>query len=128
MVKLIDGYIAKNGLDAPQEHLPELRDGFDQAVITELDVRKAGITSVIWAAGYRFDFSWIKLPTFDEDGYPVQQRGVTLTLASTSSACPGCTPGSRACCWAWVRTPIISLSALRKEQADYRLIDRPRQR
>ena len=77
LVKLIDGYIAKNGLDAPQERLPELRDGFDQAVITELDVRKAGITSVIWAAGYRFDFSLVKLPTFDEDGYPVQQRGVT---------------------------------------------------
>ena len=77
LVKLIDGYIAKNGLDAPEERLPELRDGFDQAVITELDVRTAGITSVIWAAGYRFDFSWVKLPTFDEDGYPVQQRGVT---------------------------------------------------
>ena len=44
LVKLIDGYIAKNGLDAPEERLPELRDGFDQAVITELDVRTAGIT------------------------------------------------------------------------------------
>ena len=77
LVKLIDGYIAKNGLDAAQEHLPELRDGFDQAVITELDIPKADITSIIWAAGYRFDFSWVKLPTFDEDGYPVQQRGVT---------------------------------------------------
>ena len=77
LAKLIDGHITKNGLDAPQERLPELRDGFDQAVITELDVRKAGITSVIWAAGYRFDFSWVKVPTFDEDGYPGQQRGVT---------------------------------------------------
>ena len=77
LVKLIDGYIAKNGLDAPEERLPELRDGFDQAVITELDVRTAGITTVIWAAGYRFDFSWVKLPVCDEDGYPVQERGVT---------------------------------------------------
>ena len=24
-----------------------------------------------------FDFSWVKLPVFDDDGYPVQQRGVT---------------------------------------------------
>jgi putative flavoprotein involved in K+ transport len=77
LVKLIDGYIAKKCLDAPEERLPELRDGFDQAVITDLDVRNAGITSVIWAAGYRLDFSWVKVPTFDEDGYPVQQRGVT---------------------------------------------------
>jgi putative flavoprotein involved in K+ transport len=77
LVKLIDGHIAKNGLDAPDERLPELRDGFDQAVIAELDVRTAGITTVIWAAGYRFDFSWVKLPVCDEDGYPVQERGVT---------------------------------------------------
>ena len=77
LVKLIDGYIAKKGLDAPEERLPELRDGFDQAVITQLNVRGAGITSVIWATGYSFDFSWLKLPTFDDDGYPVQQRGVT---------------------------------------------------
>jgi putative flavoprotein involved in K+ transport len=77
LVKLIDGHIAKNGLDAPEERLPELRDGFDQAVITELDVRTAGITSVVWGAGYRFDFSLVKLPVCDEDGYPVQERGVT---------------------------------------------------
>jgi putative flavoprotein involved in K+ transport len=77
LVKLIDDYIANNGPDAPEERLPELSDGFDQAVITELDVRTAGITSVVWAAGYRFDFSLVKLPVCDEDGYPVQERGVT---------------------------------------------------
>jgi putative flavoprotein involved in K+ transport len=77
LVKLIDGAIAGSGLDAPEERLPELRDGFDQAAITELDVRTAGITSIIWAAGYRFDFGLVKLPACDEDGYPVQQRGVT---------------------------------------------------
>lgn len=27
--------------------------------------------------GYRFDFSLVRLPTFDADGVPVQQRGVT---------------------------------------------------
>lgn len=43
----------------------------------ELDVREAGITTVIWAAGYRFDFSLVKLPVTDSDGFPVQQRGVT---------------------------------------------------
>ena len=77
LTKLIDDYIARNGLDAPQERLPELRDGFDQAVITDLDIRRAGITSVIWAAGYNFDFSLLKLPVTDSDGFPVQQRGVT---------------------------------------------------
>ena len=53
------------------------RDGFDEAVITDLDMRAAGITSVIWAPGYSFDFSLVKLPVTDSDGFPVQQRGVT---------------------------------------------------
>jgi putative flavoprotein involved in K+ transport len=75
---LIDGYIARNGLDAPQDRRVALRDGYGQPVITELDVRAAGITSVIWAAGYGFDFSLVKLPVTDGDGFPVQQRGVAI--------------------------------------------------
>ena len=77
VVKQVDGYIEKTGLDAPTETLPELRDGFEAEVILELEPISAGITSVIWATGYRFDFSMVKLPVFDEDGYPVQERGVT---------------------------------------------------
>ena len=42
-------------------------------VITELDLAAAGVTSVIWAIGYTFDFSWVRLPVLDGDGYPVQQ-------------------------------------------------------
>ena len=77
MVKMIDSYIARAGLEAPPEHLPALRDGFEARVITELDLYAQGITSIIWAMGYRFDFSLTRLPAFDGDGYPVQQRGVT---------------------------------------------------
>jgi putative flavoprotein involved in K+ transport len=54
-----------------------LSDGYGQDVITELDLNTAGISSVVWATGYRFDFSLVKLPVVDADGYPLQQRGVT---------------------------------------------------
>jgi len=77
MLKMIDGFIAKTGMGAPPETLPELRDGYEAEVIAELDLKAAGIASVIWAMGYMFDFNLVKLPVFDEDGYPVQQRGVT---------------------------------------------------
>jgi putative flavoprotein involved in K+ transport len=77
VVKLVDEYILKNSLDAPQEALPVLRDGYDQEEMLELDLAAAGITSVIWAMGYSFDFSLVKFPIFDSDGYPVQTRGVT---------------------------------------------------
>lgn len=76
-VKQIDEFVARNGLDAPPETLPELRDGLDAELISELDLKSAGIRSVIWATGYKFDFSMVKLPAFDEDGYPQQKRGVT---------------------------------------------------
>ena len=36
-----------------------------------------GITTVIWANGYGFDYSWINLPVLDDWGYPVQHRGVS---------------------------------------------------
>jgi putative flavoprotein involved in K+ transport len=32
---------------------------------------------VIWATGYRPDYSWIELPVFDEDGRLRHRRGVT---------------------------------------------------
>jgi len=39
---------------------------------TTLDVR-----TVIWATGFRSDYSWIDLPVFDADGRVVHARGVT---------------------------------------------------
>jgi len=50
-----------------------LRPGF----ITELDLKGSGISTVLWATGYNFDFSLVKLPIVDADGYPIQKRGVT---------------------------------------------------
>jgi putative flavoprotein involved in K+ transport len=73
----VDEYVEKIGMVAPLETLPELRDAYEAEVLLELDLDSAGITSVIWATGFKFDFSLVKLPAFDEDGYPLQKRGVT---------------------------------------------------
>jgi putative flavoprotein involved in K+ transport len=43
----------------------------------ELDLRQAGITSLIWACGFRPDFGWIVPPIPAEHGFPEHQRGVT---------------------------------------------------
>jgi len=61
---------------APEETLPCDREGYNAPIVTELDVKEAGINSLIWAGGYKFDFSWIHLPVLDGDGFPIQQRGV----------------------------------------------------
>ena len=54
-----------------------LRDGYERETISELDIRSAGISSILWTMGYDFDFGLVKLPAFDGQGFPVQQRGVT---------------------------------------------------
>jgi putative flavoprotein involved in K+ transport len=77
LVKEIEAYIAKTRMVAPEEILPAPRDGFEQPAFAELDLKAADVTNVIWATSYDFDFSLVRLPIFDADGYPVQTRGVT---------------------------------------------------
>jgi putative flavoprotein involved in K+ transport len=76
LLGMIDAAIVRNAIDAPEERQPALRDGYDQQQIAEVDIEAAGISTVIWAAGYRFDFSLVKLPVTDGDGFPLQRRGV----------------------------------------------------
>ena len=76
-VKAIDAHVAATGMTAPEETLPVLSDGFAQPLLTKLDLAAAGIANVIWATGYSFDFSMVRLPVVDEDGFPIQTRGVT---------------------------------------------------
>ena len=77
IVEMIDRYIQTNGINAPQETLPDLQDGYSVEVITELDLKSANIKTIIWAMGYASDYSLVKLPLTDEDGFPIQQRGIT---------------------------------------------------
>jgi len=76
-VDSVDEYITSHNLQIAQETLPELSDGYLVDEILELDLDKFGISSVVWATGYRRDFSWVHLPLCDEYGYPRQIWGVT---------------------------------------------------
>lgn len=77
LVKMLDEFILKSGIEAPEESLPQLQDGYAVEEVAELELKAAGIGSVIWASGYDFDFNLVKLPVTDGDGYPLQLRGVT---------------------------------------------------
>ncbi|WP_035692489.1 MSMEG_0569 family flavin-dependent oxidoreductase [Azospirillum halopraeferens] len=72
----IDAYIAKNGIDAPEEP-PFLPVWTPRATPTEIDCAAAGITAIVWAIGFRPDYSWIDLPAFDGRGHPRFTRGVS---------------------------------------------------
>ncbi len=74
----IDAFIAHSvAVAAPSESVPQWRDGYEAETFSELDLRAAGITTIIWATGYTADYSLVKVPIFQADGYPQQARGVT---------------------------------------------------
>jgi putative flavoprotein involved in K+ transport len=39
------------------------------------DGRALDVTSVLWCAGFGLDFSWVHLPIFAPDGYPLHEQG-----------------------------------------------------
>jgi len=47
------------------------------APIESLDLHSAGITSIVWATGYRRRYDWVELPILDQRGEITQYRGVT---------------------------------------------------
>ncbi|MGW4398144.1 flavin-containing monooxygenase [Amycolatopsis nivea] len=76
-----DAYVARNGLDLPEE--PSARElGPDPACVTdpvlELDLAAAGVTSIVWATGFAVDYSWLQVDAFDENGRPKHRRGVSV--------------------------------------------------
>jgi putative flavoprotein involved in K+ transport len=75
-----DAYAVANGLDLPLE--PEARTfGPLPDCVTHptrsLDLEREGVTSVIWATGFRLDFGWIDLDVFRDDGRPKHQDGIS---------------------------------------------------
>ncbi|KQU04441.1 FAD-dependent oxidoreductase [Rhodococcus sp. Leaf7] len=72
----IDAYIARAGLDAPVEerYTPVWRPEVEP---TELDLAAEGVTSIVWAVGFRRDYRWLKVGVFDGEGHPAHTRGVT---------------------------------------------------
>jgi putative flavoprotein involved in K+ transport len=58
------------------EPRPRATDADGRTVRFE-DGSELEVEAVIWATGYRPDYSWIKLPVFDEDGRLRHRRGVT---------------------------------------------------
>jgi putative flavoprotein involved in K+ transport len=77
--RAVDEYIHETGLEAPKtqsdEQASAIRDR--QQPVEQLDLRAAGVGTVLWATGYQLDLGWVELPIFDELGEPIHRRGVT---------------------------------------------------
>jgi putative flavoprotein involved in K+ transport len=74
----IDAFIVREGLGgsvAPATRYTPVWE--PDAEVAELDLAAEGITSIVWAIGYRPDYRWIEASAFDGAGRPMQNRGVT---------------------------------------------------
>lgn len=74
---LIDTHIAANGIAAPpgSRYVPVWQPSGNAPAM--LDLAAAGVSTVIWATGFRSDWSFVDLPLCDAAGYPTHTRGVT---------------------------------------------------
>ena len=77
---LVDAHVVREGLDSPKE--PAARVMYPDPPclldpLQHLDFKAAGISTVIWATGYGYDYDWIKFPVLDARGEPAHRRGVT---------------------------------------------------
>jgi putative flavoprotein involved in K+ transport len=73
----IDRWIEAEGIEAPIEerYRPVWRP---EREIETVDLAAAGITSIVWAVGFRTDYRWVQVGVFDGGGHPTHRRGVTV--------------------------------------------------
>lgn len=77
LLQRIDRFIETSRLKSsvpPPEPLPPTHA---PSAPTALDLRRAGIRSVIWATGFYRSYPWLKVPVFDPAGDIAHDRGVT---------------------------------------------------
>jgi putative flavoprotein involved in K+ transport len=73
----VDAHLAANRLEAvhPREGWPAPVTA--PAAPSSIDLDREGIRSVLWATGYRRDYSWLQVPVLDADGELIHEGGVT---------------------------------------------------
>jgi putative flavoprotein involved in K+ transport len=80
--EMIDGFILKTQISA-EPAVPDEADQPDEnascaSLLTSLNLKENNIRSIIWTTGFSGDFSYIKLPVFDNEGHLKQKDGMTV--------------------------------------------------
>jgi putative flavoprotein involved in K+ transport len=74
----IDEWIDRNGIEdvpAPSVYTPSWAPDGDGAGV--LDLAAGPVATIVWATGFRADWSWVDVPGFAATGHPTHARGVT---------------------------------------------------
>ena len=83
----IDDFIHETRVAAPCETTPRRALEID-ADPRQIDLGREGIRTVVWATGFRRDYSWLRLPVLDARGELIQTGGVTALPGLYAMALP----------------------------------------
>lgn len=75
-----DAYVARTGIDLPEEPGARELGPLPESVLhplRELNLTEAGVTSIVWATGFKVDFGWLPDGATDARGLPAHERGVS---------------------------------------------------
>src|SRR5262249_24687768 len=76
---LVDTYVERHKMCLPPEPAARAKRA-DPPCLTapsrQIDIDDAGLTSLIWATGYAFDFGWIDLPVLKASGEAIHEHGI----------------------------------------------------
>jgi putative flavoprotein involved in K+ transport len=73
----IDAYIAARDLAQTVPTPENMNPSGPIAAPRQIDLRRAGVSTVIWATGHRRSYPWLHLPALDSNGELVHRYGVT---------------------------------------------------
>jgi putative flavoprotein involved in K+ transport len=77
LLELLDEWARTSGVDGtvdPPERLAPTR--VEDAPPLGMDLVRSGIKTIVWAGGFRPDYSWLELPVLDRKGYVTHDGGV----------------------------------------------------
>jgi putative flavoprotein involved in K+ transport len=71
---MLDHQLPGSNIASPSEAVPE-EYKITTNTPTDIDLRAAGIISIIWSTGYRGDFSWLPPTLLNSDHQPIHRNG-----------------------------------------------------
>jgi len=77
LLERIDAFAAATGLDEKVDAPARIDPVQPNCAPREINLREAGIATVIWATGFRRDYPWLRLPVLDERGEIRHRGGIT---------------------------------------------------
>lgn len=75
----VDAFVGEHRLDVPDPtpSIPAQLPAWAHEPPVAVDTAQVGISTIVWATGYRRDHSWIAAPVFSPTGAPLHHRGIT---------------------------------------------------